>query len=373
MYSVLWKGVTCKEKSGLSNMLKQIVILSIFLFLSYTGNSQNLYNAKLDSLFNVIEKGNNFMGSVAISKNGKVAYSRHIGYSDIATFKKSDNSTKYRIASISKTYTAVLVLKAVEERKIGLDDPIYKYFPEIKNAHKITPRHLLTHRSGIHSFTKDKEYLTYSVSGKSRAEMLKLISNADSDFAPDSKASYSNSNYVLLSYLLEQVYKQSFSEILKNKILKPLRLTSTYFGSKIDVQKNEANSYKLDKTWKLLPETDVAIFTGAGAVVSTPVDVLNFVQAVFSNKIISKASLKMMVEIKDEYGMGIGEFPFEEKVSYGHTGHLDGFSSLFGYFPKQDLSFIIISNGSSVNENDIAVGVLNIIFDIPYSIPDKFE
>lgn len=354
-------------------MLKRIVTLSLFLFISYTGYAQNFNNAKLDSLFNVVEKRNNFMGSVAISKNGKVAYSRHLGYSDVATFKKLDNRTKYRIASISKTYTAVLVLKAVEERKIRLDEPIYKYFPQVKNAHKITPRHLLTHRSGIHNFTKDKDYLNYNVSGKSKAEMLTIISNAASDFEPDSRANYSNSNYVLLSYLLERVYNQSFSEILKNKIVKPLKLTNTYFGSKIDVKKNEANSYELDTTWKLLPETDVAIFTGAGALVSTPVEVLKFIQAVFSHKIISRFSLEIMQEVKDDYGMGIGEFPFEDKLSYGHTGHLDGFSSMFGYFPNQDLSFIVISNGSSIDENDIAVGILNIIFDMPSSIPDKFE
>lgn len=354
-------------------MLKHIVTPSLFLFISFTSYSQNLNTAKIDSLFDVVENGNNFMGSVAVFKNGKVAYSRHIGYSDVATFKKSNNSTKYRIASISKTYTAVLVLKAVEERKIRLDEAIYKYFPQVKNARKITPRHLLTHRSGIHDFTKDKEYLIYNVSGKNKAEMLTIISNAASDFEPDSKANYSNSNYVLLSFLLEKVYNQKFSEILKNKIVKPLELTNTYFGSKIDVQKNEANSYELDTTWKLVPETDLTIFTGAGALVSTPLEVLKFVQAVFNDKIISKSSLEIMKEVKDDYGMGIGEFPFEDKLSYGHTGHLDGFSSMFGYFPNQDLSFIIISNGSSIEENDIAVGILNIIFNIPYSMPDKFD
>jgi len=100
--------------------------------------------------------------------------------------------------------------------------------------------------------------------------------------------------------------------------------------------------------------------------------VLRFVEGVFENKIISEASLRLMEEVKDDYGMGIGEFPFEEKMSYGHTGHLNGFSSLFGYFPKEKISFVITSNGSSINNNDIALGVLSIIFNLPYQIPTKF-
>jgi D-alanyl-D-alanine carboxypeptidase len=348
-----------------------LIILALTLFWG-TSYSQNLNFAKLDSLFKSIEASNKFMGSIAISENGKILYTKSIGYSDVETSQKSNKQTKYRIGSITKIFTAVLILKAVEEKKLKLDETIEKYFPKIKNANKISVRHLLTHRSGIHNFTKDKDYLTYNIKGKSKIEMIDIISNFESDFEPNSKANYSNSNFVLLSYILEDIYSQSFAEILKNKIVKPLKLYNTYFGNEINTSKNEANSYDLDTTWKKQPETNMSILTGAGAIVSTPNDVLRFVQAVFKNKIISMASLKAMEEVRDDYGMGIGEFPFEEKMSYGHTGHLDGFSSLFGYFPKENISFVITSNGSSVNNNDIALGLLNIIFNLPYQIPTKF-
>jgi D-alanyl-D-alanine carboxypeptidase len=265
----------------------------------------------------------------------------------------------------------VLVLKAVEEKKVKLDEPIFKFFPRVKNAHKITIRHLLTHRSGIHNFSEDEDYSTYNFKGKSKSEMVDMISHAVSDFEPDLESNYSNSNYVLLSYILEKIYGDSYASILKKKIVKPLNLTDTYFGDKIDSQKNEAKSYDLDTTWKVLPETNISMFTGAGAIVSTPVDVLKFVQAVFNHKIISMTSLKTMEEVRDDYGMGIGEFPFEDNISFGHTGHLDGFRSMFGYFPKQDISFVIISNGSSINNNDIALGLLNTIFNIPHKTPSK--
>lgn len=348
-----------------------LIILALTLFLGTT-YSQNLNLAKLDSLFKSIEISNKFMGSIAISENGKILFSKSIGYSDVETSQKSNKQTKYRIGSITKTFTAVLILKAVEEKRLTLDETIEKYFPKIKNANNISVRNLLTHRSGIHNFTKDKDYLSYNIKGKSKVEMIDIISTFESDFEPNSRANYSNSNFVLLSYILEEIYSQSFAKILKNKIVKPLNLHNTYFGSKINTSKNEANSYDLDTIWKKQPETNMPILTGAGAIVSNPIDVLKFVEAVFKNKIISKESLNAMEEVRDDYGMGIGEFPFEEKMSYGHTGHLDGFSSLFGYFPNENISFAITSNGSSINNNDIALGILNIIFNLPYQIPTKF-
>lgn len=117
-----------------------------------------------------------------------------------------------------------MILKAQEENKLNLDEPIIKYLPSIKNAAKITIRNLLNHRSGIHNFTKDHSFLTYRYKEKTKKEMLVILENLGSDFEPDSMASYSSSNYVLLSYILEDVYKKKFSKILNEKIVNPLEL-----------------------------------------------------------------------------------------------------------------------------------------------------
>lgn len=115
------------------------------------------------------------------------------------------------------------------------------------------------------------------------------------------------------------------------------------------------------------------MLTGAGAIISTPTDVLKFADAVFNGTVISSASLKAMLEFNEEYGLGIGEFSFEDNLSYGHTGHVDGFYSMYGYFPQDRISFAITSNGTTINTNDIAVGLLSIIFNIPYEIPTEFN
>src|SRR5690606_22581527 len=126
-----------------------------------------------------------------VSENGRVIYSRSLGYVDVERGVKADENSKYRIGSISKTFTSVLVLKAVEENTLGLDQTIEKYFPTVPNADKITVKQLLSHRSGIHNFTDDQSYMTWFTQPKSEADMVAVIAAGGSDFEPDSKASYS--------------------------------------------------------------------------------------------------------------------------------------------------------------------------------------
>src|SRR5690606_16847163 len=128
------------------------------------------------------------------------------GFADLENKVEATEKSKYRIGSISKSFTAVLVMKAHEDKLLNLNQTIDKWFPTIKNAQKISLNHLLSHRSGIHNFTNDADYLTWNTRAKSQKEMVDIIANGGSDFEPDSKAAYSNSNYVLLSYILEQTY-----------------------------------------------------------------------------------------------------------------------------------------------------------------------
>jgi D-alanyl-D-alanine carboxypeptidase len=316
--------------------MKKILIISLVSFITTTCFSQTFNKQRLDSLFQVLEKKDKFMGSIAISQNGKMLYSNAIGFADIETSKKGTTQTKYRIGSISKMFTAVLVLKAVENKKITLNQTLDKYFPQIENADKITIENLLNHRSGIHNFTNDSMYTSYNTTFKSQKEMIEIITNGKSDFEPNSKAEYSNSNYVLLSYILGKIYKKDYASILNSNILKPLKLNNIYFGGKTNLKNNESYSHSFENKWIKETETDMSIPMGAGALVSTPTDLTVFVEQLFVGKIISEKSLALMKTIKDKYGMGIFEFPYYEKKSYGHTGGIDGFQSVLSYFPEEN-------------------------------------
>lgn len=332
--------------------------------------AQNINNIKLDSLFQILDAKDKYMGSIAISENGKLLYTKSIGKDDIENNKSSAITTKYRIGSISKMFTACLIFKAVEENKIDLNQTIEKYFPTIQNGSKITIGNLLNHRSGIHNFTNDENYMSYFTAPKTEKEMVEIITLGKSDFEPNTKADYSNSNYVLLSYILEKKYKKKYSEILNLKIIKPLGLKNTYFGNKTNIQNNECYSYNYVKKWVKENETDTSIPMGAGAIVSNPTDLILFAENLFSEKIINLNSLNQMTSIKDNFGMGIFQIPFYDKKGFSHTGAIDGFSSVLSYFPENKLAIAVNSNGNIYDNNNIMIAVLSNYFGKNFEIPN---
>ncbi len=350
-------------------MIKKIKISLLFILLFSTSFAQTLNTVKLDSLFQILETKDKFMGSIAIAENGKLLYTKSIGKEDIETNRNASILTKYRIGSISKMFTSCMIFKAVEERKLDLNQTIEKYFPTIINANIITIGNLLNHRSGLHNFTDDDNYMNYNTEPKSEKQMIEIITNGKSDFEPNSKATYSNSNYVLLSYILEKTYKKTYKELLSTKIIKPLGLKNTYFGGKTNIGNNESYSYSFDDKWEKEKETDMSIPMGAGAIISNPTDLVIFIQNLFNNKIISPKSLEQMRTIKDNYGMGIFEFPFYDKKSFGHTGGIDGFASMLSYFPENKLAIALTSNGRVYENNNVMIGVLSIYFNKNFQIP----
>ena len=351
-------------------MIKTILITFLTFAISQIGLAQtNFDKSKLDNYFNALEQNNKFMGSVAVSKNGEVIYTKSVGFTDVENNVKSTDNSKYRIGSISKTFTAVLILKAVEEKKINLSQTINKWFPTLKNAKKITIEHLLRHRSGIHNFTNDNDYLTWNTQPKTEEKMLEIIAKGGSDFNPDSKAEYSNSNFVLLTYILEKTYGNSYSDLLQEYIAKPIGLSNTYVFGKINPNNNESKSYRFAGTWKVEPETDFSVPLGAGAIISTPTDLTKFSDALFGGKLLTSESLEIMKTIKDGYGIGLFQIPFYRSVGYGHTGGIDGFSSVYSHFPNDNISYALVSNGTNMSNNDISIAVLSAVYDKPYEIP----
>lgn len=326
--------------------------------------------AKLDQYFTALETNNKFSGNIALSQNGKTIYTRSVGFYDLEKGLKSNENTKFRIGSISKTFTATLILKAAEENKLKLTDKLDKYFPTVPNASKITIENMLNHHSGIHNFTNDPEYMSYMSETKSEADMVAIINKAPSEFEPGSKGEYSNSNYVLLSYILEKAYKKPFKAIVDEKIIKPLGLKNTYYGVKTNTANNEAYSYSFDGKWNKEAETDMSIPMGAGAMVSTPTDLSRFIEGLFAGKIISAASLEQMKTMKDGYGLGIFETKFTSKKSYGHDGGIDGFTSRLNYFPEDKTTLAIISNGNTDYSNsDVANVLLSWAYKLPFDVP----
>lgn len=348
-------------------MKKLFTLLALCLAL--TTGAQSLDKQKMDSLFEVVEKNNKGMGGFAIHRNGEPVYQNNIGYGDFSRKIEAHSRTKYRIGSISKTFTASMILQLVEEGKLSLETELSKFYPEIPNAGKITIEDLLRHQSGLFNFTNDEAYMGYMEQPKSKEELLGIFKKQEPVFEPGEKNDYSNTNYVLLSFILEDVEKETFAEVLESRILEPLELKDTYYGGKINSQEAEAYSYRKMKTWEPASETDMSIPMGAGAIVSTPSDLNEFYTALFNGKVVKPATLEKMKTITNGFGMGLFSYPFNEKTFYGHTGGIDGFNSMSMYYPEEDLAVTYTSNGTDYSPNDIAIGAMSIYWGMDYLIP----
>ena len=327
---------------------------------------------KLDMFFETLAEYNRFMGSVAVSQNGEIIYTKTVGYADIEQETKVNVDTKYRIGSVTKTYTATLVLLAIEEKKLSLNQTIDKFFPNFINANKITIEHLLYHRSGIPNFTNEDEYQKWYTHPKSEIELTDFISGLGSEFEPDTEARYSNSGYVLLTFILQKVYNKSYNELLQEKICKPLGLKNTYFGAKINIKNNECYSYKYQKGWQKELEEDMSLPQGGGAIVSNPTDIITFVDALFSGKIISENSLKQMLTLKDYMGMGIVYMGLMGKHCFGHAGGIDGFCSLYVRHPD-NIILAYTANYLHFYSINIATTIFKAVLNQQIDIPEFIE
>ncbi|MFD0941084.1 serine hydrolase domain-containing protein [Pedobacter boryungensis] len=352
----------------------RIIVLSLIMMTVGTASyAQTVNKAKLDQYFDKLAEKSKAMGTIVIAKEGKVVYTRSIGYSEIGETQKKPLTTtsRYRIASVTKMYTAVLIFQLVEKGKLKLTDTLAKFFPQIANADKITIAQILAHRSGIHDALidpnlrpKDK---TLSIT---KDELVGIIAKGKSDFEPNTKHAYSNSGYALLGLIIEKLTGKTYAEILKANITSKLKLNDTYVATGIiNVNKNESLTYKYNNGWKQEPETHPSILFGGGSIISTPVDMAKFIHALFESKLITKEHLAIMQTIKDEDGSGMEAFSFANKTFYGHTGGGDNYGAWLAYQPEEKLAVAYTTNAKLYPVADIMKTTMDIYYNRPVEIP----
>lgn len=336
--------------------------------------SQNASKQKLMDYLDSLSVHHKVMGSFAIAENDRPAFLKTTGFSDAAKQQKANTNTQYRIGSISKIFTAVLIMKAVEDKKLSLSTKLSLFYPEIENADKITIGNLLQHRSGIHNLTNDEEYWTYNTKPQTEESLLSIIKKYKSDFSPGTKYVYSNSNYIILGFILEKVYEKSYTRLIKDKIARPLKLTLTEVGGKIDPSKNQALSYQYTNgNYQLSQETDMSIPVGAGNIISTPTELIKLIIGLENGKLISKNSLEQMKGFVDNYGYGIAKVPFEQYSGYGHTGGIDNFRSVLYYFPELKVAVSFVTNQSDYDNNDISIKMIQTVLGKDFKMPNFKE
>ena len=358
--------------------MKSMILFNVWLILAlHTCYSQAPDKNKLDQFFDRLAEKNKAMGSLTLVSDGKVLYSRTIGYSRISGIenKPLTASTRFRTGSITKMFTAAMILQLVEEGKLKLADTLSQFFPQVPNAGKITIGHILRHRSGIPNVTRNQNSQgNVKTTPITKEEMLALIVNTTPDFEPDTKYNYSNSGYQLLGLILEKATGKSYEEVLKERITSKIGLKNTYLATGyIDVSNNEAQTYmNLGNGWEPVSETHPSLLFSAGGIVSTPGDLAKFIQALFEGKIIAKKTLDHMKTISEGGGSVMETFTFAGRIFYGHTGGADNYGAWVAYMPEEKLAMAYTTNAKVYPVMNIVNGVMDIYYNKPFQIP-SFE
>lgn len=305
--------------------------------------------ARLDSLFSFFHNNDCFSGSVLVKQNGKIIFQKSYGLADEENKLPNTDTSQYRIGSLSKSFTSMLVRQLEEEGKLSLQDSIGKFFPGHVHG-SVTIEQLLTHTSGIPNFTTKDEYLVELMSKPLNTEYL--VRNFCSDpleFASGKGFRYSNSGYVILAGMVEKASGQSYAARLQQKILSPLQMQASGFSGR----PLNSKGYWLNDIEPVYP---VENLVGAGGIWSTTGDLLKWDEALYSNKILSQEKIQGNFQPRSaytdwdaDYGYGwmIDRLLFNQSKKHTiiyHPGTDFGYYSMFVRQPDQQNLVIMLSN-----------------------------
>ena len=344
--------------------MKQIVFLYFVFFISLSAISQNL-KSDIDGLFSDWKKPNNPGGCVLISHKNQIIFSETYGLANIPYRIPVNKTTIFNIGSVSKQFTAMGIIILQLEGKLSIDDDIHNYLPELHRFEKpITIRHLLHHTSGIRSSPE-----MFGLAGWRDGDAISnedvyryLTKQTDLNFATGTEYMYSNSGYILLAKIIENITKQNFKTWMKEKIFQPLQLNTTFIEedfSKIMTQ--TATSYT---------ETEPSIFTtienndltyGASNVYSTNSDILKWSKNYLNAPNEWKKAFAMLQTLDvlpsgstNNYAFGVFVDDFFGNRRIQHSGAIAGFQSIVYSYPDEDLQIVILSNFTSNQLSKIA-------------------
>lgn len=298
---------------------------------------------------------NKFRGTVYVKIGNALEYIGTNGFSDKDRHTKNSTDTCFRIASLTKQFTAVAVMQLVEEGNLSLDDTIDKYFPSYKYGKKITVKNLLTMTAGIkdyinkdgdtNTYAYNESQLEYKVSAENSAKknkkaVMDWILDQELNFEPDEKYMYSNSAYFLLGDIIEQVSKTSYEKYIKENILKPSGMMNTGFEGTDKLAVGYQDIY--DNAWTLYP----GVGYSATSLISNVPDLLKWVDALCTNKLISEKSFKeMTTPYKGNYGYGFVVSKDSNMIS--HTGKIDKYNAALVFTKDENQIYIALSNYSN--------------------------
>ena len=331
---------------------------------------------KIDDYINAFVEMNQFSGSVLVAKGNRLLLNEAYGYASYEFNIKNTPEVKFRTGSLTKGFTAVAILQLVENNKLKLNDKLSAYIPDYPSGDEITIKHLLTHTSGIPNhtefddFNKERRVFHYNIT-----ETIKTFKNKPLEFNPGKKFSYSNSNYILLGFIIEQVSNMSYAEYIEENIFEPLEMRNSGYERPEKIIRNMARGYRLQNDEIMNAKyRNMSNAHASGALYSTTGDLYKWDRALYTEKLISKESRELMfTPFKDHYGFGWGIVHVFDRKMIAHSGEIDGFSSNISRFPDEDVCIIILSNFEHTPINRINKDIIAIVFGKEYKKPEVVQ
>lgn len=302
---------------------------------------------RMEELVQFYVANKQFMGTVLVARQEKVLLSKGYGFADLEWDIPNTPNTKFRLSSVTKQFTAACILLLEERGKLKIEDPIRKYMPDAPAAwDKITIFHLLTHTSGIPSFTDFPDYSSSEAAHTTPEKLVARFRDKPLDFQPGEKWRYSNSGYVLLGYLLERVTGQNYADFVQQNIFQPLGMKDSGYDSNSTVIVHRASGYSPSAEGPVnAGYIDMSIPFSAGALYSTTEDLLRWEQGLFGGKLLAPASLeKMTTPFKEDYALGLGVHSANGRKVIEHGGGIKGFNTHLAYYPDDKLVVVALAN-----------------------------
>lgn len=330
-------------------------------------------------IFDYYTAEKNFSGAALVATDGKIEYLNGAGFANRQNGTTLTSKSKFRICSITKTFTAVLIMQLYEQGKIDLNSPVSRYFPEYQGAgkNKITIDNLLTYSSGLDNIDQRDEAI-YSSQMSPDALIAKYFSGKLLT-EPGKQFSYKNADFIILGKIIEKITGKPFAVVLEQNILKPLQMTNTSYLKNGDIVGGLANGYLFDKTTKTFRNDDpfwIDNFYAAGAMYSTVEDLLKFDQAIFNNKILSKKTVNLMLVPRPElYSVGYGfwispvQFGAVKARAADRQGEISGNKASWIHLIDQKKTVIILSNSDATDINEMRSKFVSASLAQPVDLP----
>ncbi len=326
---------------------------------------------RLEQVANSYTPNNAFMGTVLVTEGDTVLLDKGYGKAVVEWDVANLPEAKFRLGSLTKQFTATLVLLLQQDGKLKIDDPVSKYLPDTpKTWEKITLANLLGHTSGIPSFTDMKEFGTWRMNPHTTDEELALFKDKPLDFEPGSKFAYSNSNFEVLGAVIEKVSGKKYGDLLRERIFEPLGMKDTGLDSDELVLAKRAEGYvRGPQGLQVARSESMSVPWAAGSIYSTTGDLLKWERGLFGGKVLNADSLKAMTTPgKGNYGLGVF---IEDKGGVkvvSHGGGIEGFNTHLAFAPEKRICVVVLSNVNGAAPDSMGGKLMDVVLGKPVEL-----